>query len=134
MKKIFKSILWFLIEIVLFFIAWLLILPLTLLNVLIVAVKYRKKVTGYFLETAKNIDIFGNKEYRTLFNTILIKKSKSLNHFGGDETISSVLGKNQLTKTLTITGKILVYILNLIDKNHCIKAIEEEIEHIEYGS
>ena len=41
------------------------------------------------------------------------------------ETISSALGKNQRDKTLTICGKILVSILDFLDKNHCIKSIRE---------
>ena len=41
-----------------------------------------------------------------------------------DETISSVLGKNKLTKTLTKTGKTLDWILEKLDRNHSIESIE----------
>ena len=41
------------------------------------------------------------------------------------ETISSALGKNQRDKTLTTTGKILVFILDFLDENHCENSIKE---------
>jgi len=41
------------------------------------------------------------------------------------ETISSALGKNQRDNTLTNCGKILVTILDFLDKNHCKKSIKE---------
>ena len=42
-----------------------------------------------------------------------------------EETISSVLGKNQRDNTLSFAGKVLVFILDTIDKNHCKKSIKE---------
>ena len=58
-----------------------------------------------------------------LFNDILITRDGYL--FGDDrETISSVLGKNQITHTLTVFGKLLCKVLDSIDKNHCRKSIE----------
>jgi hypothetical protein len=60
-----------------------------------------------------------------LFNDILIKKGG--HKFGNpDETISSVLGKNFLKGKLSLMGKGLNWILNLIEKDHSIKAIEHE--------
>ena len=48
--------------------------------------------------------------------------------FGVDgETISSALGKNQLMGTLTKEGKMLVNILNKLEKNHCVKWIDESV-------
>lgn len=41
------------------------------------------------------------------------------------ETISGVLGKNERDNTLSKTGKILVWILNKLDKNHCFKSIDK---------
>ena len=117
----------FLIEFIVFLIAWILILPLTLLNLFAVLVKYGS-VTKYFINTSRNIDIFGNKEYRTLFGYTLLS-NKSVVKFGKDETISSVLGKNQQNKTLSIAGRLLVWILNLLDKNHCQEAAES-FKHI----
>ena len=110
----------------LFFIAIVLFIPLTVINVLIVINKYKtwKSLDLYFYDTAVDIDKFGNHNFRTLFNKVLILKDAY--RFGNiNETISSVLGKNERDKKLTITGKLLVKILNLIDKDHCKKSIFE---------
>lgn len=109
-------------NLILFLIAYLLLLPLTFINYAVVAHKSSSK--GYFRSTAVNIDRFGNREFRALFNKVLIKEN---GYRFGDirETISSVLGKNQRDKTLSKTGKFLVWILDLIDKNHCEKSIED---------
>ena len=104
---------------ILFIIAYVLYLPLTVVNWLFV-----KNKSGYFKSSAINLDKFGNREFRTLFNKVLINDNGY--RFGDiEETISSVLGKNQLTGTLTCTGKALVWILDKIDNNHAIKSIDE---------
>jgi hypothetical protein len=102
---------------ILFIIAYILYLPLTVINWLFV-----KEKSGYFKSSAVNLDKFGNREFRTLFN-----KTLANGHRFGDinETISSVLGKNQLTRTLTGLGKALVWILDKIDNNHAIKSIDK---------
>ena len=106
--------------ILLFFIAWVLVLPLTIINYIIVWKK------GYFLDTALSLDKFGNREYRTLWNKILRKETGY--EFGVvDETISSALGKNQRDGTLTGAGKVLCFILDTIDKDHCRKSITNNI-------
>lgn len=106
----------------LFLIAFALFLPLTLLNFGVVVVKYKN--ANYFKSSAVNLDRFGNYEFRTLFNLTLKKKEGY--HFGSfEETISSVLGKNQRDGTLSKTGKILAWILDTIDKDHCKKSIKE---------
>jgi len=104
---------------ILFIIAYALYLPLTVVNWLFV-----KNKSGYFKSSAINLDKFGNREFRTLFNKVLINDN---GHRFGDieETISSVLGKNQLTGTLTGLGKALVWILDKIDNNHAIKSIDK---------
>lgn len=102
--------------VILFLIAYVLFLPMTFINFLTV----RKK--GYFKSTAVNIDIFANREFRATWNKHLIT-------FGGykfgkeGETISSALGKNKKQGTLTKTGNILCKVLDFIDKDHCIKSI-----------
>lgn len=79
---------------------------------------------GYFRSTAVNLDKFGNREFRTLWNETLRKKSGY--KFGNpEETISSALGKNQRDKTLTNAGKSLAWILDTLDKDHCVKSIVE---------
>ena len=103
--------------VLLFIIAYVLFLPLTIFN----ALNVRKR--GYFKETAINLDRFGNREFRFSLNKYLIHKD-SANRFGdARETISSVLGKNQRGQTLTKLGKRLCKILDTLDKNHCKKSI-----------
>ena len=105
----------------LFLIAWALFLPLSLLNFLAVAIKF--KDLGYFKSSAVNLDRFGNSEFRTLFN-LTLKKKEGYKFGNMEETISSVLGKNQRDNTLSFAGKVLAFILDLLDKNHCKKSIK----------
>ena len=81
------------------------------------------KITDYPFAIAHTIDILGNIVCGDLFNITLIKHGGY--RFGvKTETISSVLGKNKLTNTLTRTGLLLASLLDSIDKNHCIKSIQ----------
>jgi hypothetical protein len=103
----------------LFIIAYILFLPLTLINYLFV-----KNSKGYFKSSAVSLDRFGNREFRTLFNKVLILHNGY--QFGNmDETISGVLGKNERDKTLSKTGLKLVALLNKIDPDHCFKSIDK---------
>jgi len=103
----------------LFIAAFILILPLTLLNFIVV-----KSKKGYFLSTAINLDIFANREFRATWNKFL--KTPEGYEFGKQgETISSALGKNQRDNTLTKTGKALCAFLDFLDKNHCKNSIRE---------
>lgn len=71
------------------------------------------------------IDQLGNVVCAELFNHTLIHDSDY--KFGNpDETISSVLGKNVRSGTLTMTGKALNLILGVLEKNHSIKSIEAD--------
>lgn len=82
-------------------------------------------IADYSLEVAVGIDQLGNVVCADLFNLILINKDGY--KFGNpDETISSVLGKNYVKKTLSLLGRILDTILNFLDKNHSVKSIEED--------
>ena len=111
------------INLLLFLIAWLLILPLTVWNLIIVNRKCGN-TKGYFRSTALSIDIWANREFRTLWNAHL--RTEKGYEFGKEgETISSALGKNQRDGTLTITGKTLVAILDFLDENHCENSIKE---------
>lgn len=108
----------------LFLIAYILFLPLSIINYVVVYSTSKDSAKGYFRSTAVNLDKFGNREFRTLWNKTL--RTEQGYEFGNiNETISSALGKNQRDGTLTKTGKKLVWILNLIDKNHSIKSIVE---------
>ena len=99
-----------------------LIIPLTVVNRHYVDKKYGD-TNGYFRDTAKNIDVWANREFRATWNARLITKDGY--HFGAEgETISSALGKNERDGTLTEDGKKLVKLLNKFDKNHCINAID----------
>lgn len=89
-----------------------------------------KNISQYFRTVAIAIDQLGNVVCADLFNVTLIKFKKGAYKFGNpDETISGVLGKNQKLDKLTTVGKILNGILSLIEKDHSIKAIEEDESH-----
>lgn len=103
---------------ILFIIAYVLYFPLTLINFLLVRNK------GYFRDSALTLDKLANREFRTLWNKTLINDNGY--PFGNiEETLSSVLGKNQRDGTLTKVGLTLVFILDKIDSNHCLKSIDE---------
>lgn len=109
-------------DMLLYFVAYILFLPLTFLNFIAVAIKSKDSAKGYFKSTAVNIDKFGNREFRTLWNATL--RTNTGYEFGNiNETISSALGKNERDGTLSTTGKILVWILNKLDKDHCKNSI-----------
>lgn len=103
---------------ILFIIAYILLLPMTIINYLVVWNK------GYFLSTAINIDIFANREFRATWNKFL-RTEQGYNFGKVGETISSALGKNQRDNTLTKFGKIICSILDFLDKEHCKKSIRD---------
>lgn len=77
---------------------------------------------GIFRSVAIGIDQIGNSVCRDLFNRCLITSDGY--KFGKvQETISSVLGKNQETWTLTLVGRAVVGILDSLDKDHCRESI-----------
>jgi hypothetical protein len=79
------------------------------------------------LTIAKSIDKYGNVACEELFNDCLIR-NESPHRFGNiSQTISGVLGINQSKGTLTRTGKAIAGILNFIDKDHCLKAAQSEL-------
>lgn len=115
----------FVLGFILFLVSVALLVPLTLINFAVVASRGRAK--GYFMSSAVNLDRFGNYEFRTLFNSTLIRHD-SAHRFGAfEETISSVLGKNQRAGTLSLCGKMLAGLLDKIDKGHCINSIIESV-------
>ena len=86
-------------------------------------------IKDYFMKMAISLDQFGNVSMSRLFNILLIT-SNSENLFGNpDETISSVLGKNKINSTLAPLGILLDSILNRLDNNHSINAIEKDEEN-----
>lgn len=102
----------------LFLVAYILFLPLTIINYWFVEVK-----KGYFRSSALNIDKFANREFRSLWNKVLIVNT-GYNFGNTEETISSALGKNQRDNTLTGLGKAIAFILDKIDENHCLNSID----------
>ena len=81
---------------------------------------------AYFYQFALAIDQLGNVAMQDLFNDLLITKEGY--KFGNeDETISSVLGKNERSTTLSFVGQAIVKILNFIDPNHALNSIEEQL-------
>jgi hypothetical protein len=110
----------------LFFIAVILFIPLSIINFFCVLYKYRinwETINGFFHQTAIDIDRFGNRNFRTLLNLTLQNNGYQFGNI--NETISSALGKNKRDNTLTKVGLLLCYILDSIDENHCIKSIQE---------
>lgn len=121
-----KKLLQYGIGFVLWLIALLLIIPMTVINFFVVWKKYGTP-KGYFLNSAVSIDKWANREFRASWNRFLITK-ESPDRFGNiEETLSSVLGKNQRDNTLTKTGKVLVFILDTLDKDHCNKSINDKL-------
>lgn len=80
-------------------------------------------MSGYFRDTAVEIDIFGNRNFRSLLNATLTKGSKPYKYGARGETISSASGKNKLQNTQSRLGRLLCWGLGIIDRNHCIKSI-----------
>lgn len=79
-------------------------------------------LTATLHSLALGLDQIGNAVCRDLFNRLLIEENGY--KFGKvQETISSVLGKNQMLDTLSLWGRILVSILELFEGDHCLKSI-----------
>ena len=83
-----------------------------------------KTLQIYFIEVALAIDNAGNVIMQHLLNDTLLVKNTNTYQFGNKkETISSVIGKNHLTNTLSRLGKALNSFLNFIDKDHSLNSI-----------
>jgi hypothetical protein len=82
-----------------------------------------KEWNKYNQDLAIAKDQYGNAIGKYLFNWLLIKKD-GYNFGNVDETISSVIGKNKIKGTLTIFGKIMDVILDMLEKDHSIKSID----------
>ena len=107
---------------------YLVIEPINFFYVILIKKKFTwKRLNGYFREEAVAIDRFGNSQYRSLFNAWFVAENV-YQHGNINETISSVLGKNEYIGKLTKKGKVLVSILNFIDKNHCAKSIDWDVK------
>lgn len=86
-----------------------------------------KGVSEFLLKIAVSIDQLGNVIMQHLLNAIWIKKGGY--RFGNrDETISSALGRNKRLGTLTVFGKLIDKLLDIIDPNHSLDSIDYYIE------
>ncbi|MBQ0735212.1 hypothetical protein [Aquimarina celericrescens] len=88
---------------------------------------FLKGLGGYFLEIAVSIDQLGNVVMQHILNLLWIKR-KGYKFGHRDETISSVLGKNQEENTLSGFGKLIVSILDTIDPDHVFDSIDHFVE------
>lgn len=80
-------------------------------------------LSHYFWLCALSLDQSGNTFCKKLFNDTLIQADG--HPFGNpNETVSYVLGVNLKQDTISRAGKVLSYILHLIDKNHVQKAAD----------
>lgn len=102
-------------------IAYILLLILTPIGVVI---SLLTKPVNYFWRIAISLDQLGNVICGAPMDYLLIT-SKSSSKFGDpDETISSVLGKNEQSETLTKAGRVLVNLLDVLDPGHAKNSIE----------
>jgi 8-oxo-dGTP diphosphatase len=83
----------------------------------------------YFIEVALVLDEVGNVTMQHLLNDILLIRKENTYFFGNkNETISSVIGKNSLTNTLSPLGRVLNSFLNFLDKDHSLNSIIYDIK------
>lgn len=91
-------------------------------------VKQVSSLAIYFLELALALDNAGNVLMQHVLNDTLLIKKEETYYFGNKlETISSVIGKNSLTHTLSTAGKWLNRFLDWIDKDHSLNSIIYEL-------
>jgi hypothetical protein len=85
----------------------------------------KKMLVVWFYRTAREIDLFANVVGAEFWNSVFITDGGY--KFGNPkETISSVLGKNQRDKTLTLLGDLLRWILDRIEQDHCLNSINDD--------
>jgi hypothetical protein len=83
-----------------------------------------KSLNVYFIEVALVLDEVGNVTMQHLLNDILLINDVQTYYFGNkNETISSVIGKNSITNTLSPLGRTLNSFLNFLDKDHSLNSI-----------
>ncbi len=88
----------------------------------------KRMISIWFYRTAREIDIFANIVGAEFWNAIFIIDGGY--KFGNPkETMSSVLGKNQRDKTLSIAGNLLRWVLDRLDNNHCLTSINNEVSN-----
>ena len=97
-------------------------------------VKQVHALSVYFLELAIAIDNLGNALMQHVLNDALLIKNEKTYYFGNKlETISSVIGKNSLTGTLSFLGLRLNAFLHWIDANHSLNSINYDVKRFKYS-
>ena len=92
-------------------------------------VKRVHSLSVYFLELAIAVDNLGNALMQHVLNDALLVKNDKTYYFGNKlETISSVIGKNSVTGTLSFLGLRLNAFLHWIDANHSLNSINYDIK------
>ncbi len=92
-------------------------------------VKRVHSLSVYFLELALALDNAGNVLMQHVLNDTLLVKNENTYLFGNKmETISSVIGKNLVTHSLSPLGLALNSFLHWIDKNHSLNSINYEVK------
>ena len=88
----------------------------------------------YFFDIAYSIDQLGNVLLARLLNDTLISHPFHHYIFGNpDETISSVIGRNNRINNLTWLGKGLRIFLDTIESQHCELAAQYYLKSINYN-
>jgi hypothetical protein len=88
-----------------------------------------QKLSQYFIDVALVLDQSGNVIMQHALNAILLKNAAEGYRFGNKkETISSVIGKNQLLHNLSVTGKCLNSILDFLDPHHAMDSIQHDVK------
>ena len=88
-----------------------------------------KTLSLYFTEIALVLDEAGNVVMQHILNDFLLIKKRDTYYFGNKkETISSVIGKNYMTETLSPLGLALNSFLNFIDKGHSLNSIMYDVK------
>ena len=91
-------------------------------------IKSVNSLSVYFLELALALDNAGNVLMQHVLNDLLLTKNGMTYLFGNKmETISSVIGKNLLSHTLSPMGLALNAFLHWIDKDHSLNSINYEV-------
>ena len=122
-----KSLLLFCIAIVLFFTT----APIGFLYAVIrqSLAKRVHSLSVYFLELALALDNAGNVLMQHVLNDALLIQNQNTYLFGNKmETISSVIGKNLVTHTLSPAGLLLNTFLHWIDKDHSLNSVNHNVK------
>ena len=97
--------------------------------------KIRDILTGttkFFVGIAIALDQVGNVAFGGFFNWLFLKDPVTFAFGNTHETVSEVLGWNQTVENLNRKGKLMVSILNVIEKDHCLKAMTSGLFDAKY--